>query len=188
MFWLVTMICLTLYGGYLPFNNISAGFFTENYFKDMKKTEAQHQAGIYMSIPFFLSAFLVPVFGSLIDKYGQRAYLALVASLLGLFSFIMFYFCPPVLALALLGVTYSMFASVVWPAISLVVKKSSAGFAYGVTTSVQNIGLSIFPLIVAAIYSNSKNYYTAISFFIVMMSISIGLSIWLIIIKQTKGR
>jgi MFS family permease len=180
LFWLITLLCLTLYGAVLPFNYIASGFLTETYFKNMSKVEAQNNAGIYMSIPFFISAFVVPLYGIIIDKYGQRAYLSLFASICGFICFIMLYIFPPILGLIILGLTYSMFASVIWPAISLVVKKSQVGFAYGVTTSIQNAGLAIFPIFVADIYSKSKSYYATLIFFLILMIISIILSLLLI--------
>lgn len=180
LYWLITIICITLYGAVLPFNYISSEFFIETHFKGMPKIEAQNKAGIYMSIPFFISAFMVPLYGSLIDKFGQRAYLSLLASFLGLFSFILFFNFTPIAGLIVLGFTYSMFASVIWPAISLVVKKNRVGFAYGLTTSLQNAGLALFPMIVASIYSSSHSYQTTLMFFVILMIISIGLSVLLI--------
>lgn len=177
LFWLITIICFTLYGAFLPFNYIAAGFFTETYFVGMDTHEAQHLAGLYMSIPFFISAFSIPIYGIIIDKYGQRANLALASSICGLFSFILFFFTPPIYALILLGCTYSLFASIIWPSVSLVVKESVVGLAYGVTTAIQNFGLVIFPMIVASIYSNTNNYYSTLSFFIFMMVVSIVFSI-----------
>ena len=186
MFWLITALCLTLYGAVLPFNYIASGFLTETYFKDMSKIEAQNKAGIYMSVPFFISAFMVPIYGILIDKYGQRANLSLFASFVGLICFTMFYYCPPLLALIILGLTYSMFASVIWPCISLVVKKNLVGFAYGVTTSIQNAGLAVFPIIVASIHSKSGSYYTTLTFFIILTLISIGISCMMIAENNNK--
>lgn len=180
IFWLISMLCFTLYGAFLPFNYIAAGFFTEIYFVGMDRFEAQHKAGIYMSIPFFISGFLIPVFGIIIDKYGKRAYLAMAASICGFISFTFFYFAPPIISLILLGCTYSIFASIIWPSISIVVKKNNVGLAYGVTTAIQNFGLVIFPMIVASIFSSTKNYYSTLTFFIFMMIISIVLSMMLI--------
>ncbi len=125
MFWLISIICITLYGAVLPFNYIASGFLTTTVFADVTdKQLAQEKAGLYMSIPFFISAFMVPLYGTIIDKFGQRAYLTLLSSVVGLLSFAMFFYFPAAYALVLLGMTYSMFASVIWPAISLVVKKS----------------------------------------------------------------
>jgi MFS family permease len=184
LFWLISLICLFLYGGYLPFNYIASGFLTENYFNNMPKVDAQNKAGLFMSVPFFISAIMVPIYGIIIDIFGQRAYLSLFASFLGFISFTMFFYVPPIYALIMLGLTYSLFASVIWPAISLVVRKDLVGFAYGVTTSLQNAGLSLFPLVVAAIYSHSKNYLTTIYFFLSLMLISILFSIALILVNS----
>lgn len=181
LYWLTTALCLTLYGGYLPFNYISSGFFTKTYFNSMDPIEASKLAGIYMSIPFFISAFMVPIFGILIDRFGQRAYLSLIAGIMGMLGFISFILMSnPLFGLIILGLTYSMFASVIWPAISLVVKKSSVGLAYGLTTSIQNIGLAVFPIIVASIYSQSNSYFNTLLFFISVMILSILLALVLI--------
>jgi MFS family permease len=184
LFWLITAICVFLYGGYLPFNYIASAFLTENYFSNMPKIDAQNKAGVYMSIPFFISAFMVPINGIIIDLFGQRAYLSLFSSFLGFISFTMFFYLPPIYGLIMLGLTYSLFASVIWPAISLVVRKDLVGFAYGITTSLQNAGLSLFPIIVAAIYSHSKNYLPTIYFFVSLMMVSILISVALIVVNS----
>ena len=65
----------------------------------------------------------------------------------------------PVLPLVGQGIAYSFYAAVIWPSVPLTVEKKYTGTAFGVITSVQNIGLSIFPLIIAFIYSASGNRY-----------------------------
>ena len=125
MFWLLSFVCCALYSAVLPFNYIASGFLTRTVFKDVKdKALAQEKAGMYMSIPFVISGFLVPLFGYTIDKVGQRAYLAVFSSIMGLIAFSSLYYINPLYSLILIGVTYSLFASVIWPAISLVVKKN----------------------------------------------------------------
>jgi len=47
----------------MPFNNIASGYFTSTTFKDLQKADARHMAGIYMSLPFMISAVLIPFFG-----------------------------------------------------------------------------------------------------------------------------
>lgn len=125
MFWLLSVICCVLYGAVLPFNYIASGFLTKTVFKDIKdKQIAQEKAGIYMSIPFIISGFMVPLFGSLSDKFGQRAYLAVFSCLMGLLAFGSLYYVNALYSLILIGTTYSLFVSVIWPAISLVVNKN----------------------------------------------------------------
>ncbi len=189
MFWLICILCTLLYSTILPFNYIASGFLTDTYFKHMKLSheESQNLAGIYMSVPFFIAGFLIPINGFLIDVFGKRAYFILLSSILAFCTFILFYFTTPMVGLVLLGVTYSVFAAVIWPVISLVVRKSHVGFAYGVATSLQNLGLSITPLIVAYIFSKSNSYFTTIIFFVAMTLVSIVFSIALIILNQKRG-
>jgi len=187
IFWTITALCVTLYSCVLPFNNIASGFFANTWFKEYPKDQATHKAGIAMSIPFFISAFLVPFFGVFIDKFGNRAYLSFVSSFLCLIAFSMFFFSSPLYAVILIGITYSLFASVIWPAISLVVNYKIVGFAYGVTTSLQNLGLVVFPLIVAYIYSSSNNYYYTLYLFIVLACVSILLSTYLIYLDHVNN-
>lgn len=184
IFWLLAIICVTLYGGFLPFNNIAAAFLTNTYFKDkgMSEKDSRNSAGMYMAIPFFMGIFFVPLFGYILDKVGKRAYFALLSAILGFLCFIMFYFLPPIIPLITLGMTYSLFASVIWPSIAIVTKKEYAGLAFGISTSFQNAGLALFPVIVATILTNTNNnYYISLGFFLLMMGISFLMCILLIL-------
>jgi len=60
--------------------------------------------------------------------------------------------------LTLLGFSYSIFASVLWPAVALVVEKKLVGLALGIMQSFQNLTLFISPIIVASIFSSTKSY------------------------------
>jgi hypothetical protein len=46
-----------------------------------------------------------------------------------------------------------------WPCVPLVVNKKYLGIAYGVAFSIQNVGLALFPLVIAYIYDNSNDQY-----------------------------
>jgi len=59
----LTLICGTLYAAVIPFNNIATGYFTTTVFQNIPQSEAKHMAGIYMSLPFLISAIFVPIFG-----------------------------------------------------------------------------------------------------------------------------
>ena len=62
MFWLLTMLCLMTYGCVMPFNYIATGLSTSTSLRDMPSKEGRKIAGIYMGIPFFIGAIMVPVF------------------------------------------------------------------------------------------------------------------------------
>jgi len=108
--------------------------------------------------------FLRPIQNSdsfLVDKIGRRAKIAALASFLLFIVHFTLAVSPasPILPLVGQGIAYSFYAAVIWPSVPLTVEKRYTGTAFGVITSVQNIGLSIFPLIIAAIYSASDNRY-----------------------------
>ena len=181
MYWLLTMLCLLTYGCVMPFNYIATGLFTSTSLRDMPAKDARKVAGVYMGIPFFIGAIMVPVFGSLIDKYGNRTIFCLSSGIMCVLTFIFFYIITPVIPLILLGFSYSIFASVVWPSIAIAVNdKEKVGLAFGITTSFQSAGLALFPLIVAAIYASYGSYSMCLVFFAVLGFISMIFGLWII--------
>ena len=82
-----------------------------------------------MSIPYFISACICPIFGKLVDQYGYRAIVACLApflllcvhTLLGLTRI------DPLKIFLLQGLAYSSFAVVIWPCIPLVVEDRLVG-------------------------------------------------------------
>lgn len=183
MFWLVVLVCFTLYGSFMPFNNIASAFMKSKYLSDMNPSAAEQVAGHYMAIPFFIGALFVPIFGYMIDNLGKRDLFILLSSVFGLGSFILFLFpIHPIFPLLMLGMTYSIFAGVIWPAISLVCSEDKLGLALGITTSFQNLGMAVFPLIIAYILTKTNQNYTAVLIFLMILCfISMIISIAVII-------
>lgn len=176
LFWLISIIILTSYGALMPFNYLSVGFFTQSEYKISKK-----KAGILMGVPFLMGAILVPILGKIIDKYAFRCLLIIISGFFCLISFILFNFIKPYIPLFFLGAGYSIFASVLWPAVPIVLNnKEISGFAYGISTSLQNISMSINPMITAWILVNYNNeYFYCMMFLCLICFFSIGFSFWL---------
>lgn len=120
---MISMIGLLMYGGILPFNYIASSFLIKAWYNNEPTVEAQKVVGFAMGLPFLISSFLIPLLGLVIDKYGHRANTILISAVCGLITFILFLFINPIVPLILLGVTYSLFASIFWPSITLVVPK-----------------------------------------------------------------
>lgn len=126
-----------------------------------RQSDAQLQAGTIMSIPYIISACLSPILGGFVDKFGYRAVISTIAPivliivhlLLGLTN------VDPIGPLVGQGLAYCGFAAVVWPSVALVVEEHLVGLGYGICFSIQNLGLAIFPLIIATIYQSSGNEY-----------------------------
>jgi MFS family permease len=136
---------------------------------------ATETSGKIMSIPYFLSALLSPLCGHIIDKVGSRAIIACFASimLIAVHLALALSVSSPVLPLIGQGLAYTFYASVIWPSVPLTVKEESVGTAFGTITAIQNIGLAIFPLIIAAIYTASDEMYIPnVEFFFVGCAIT----------------
>lgn len=137
-------------------------------FCDAQK-RATEAAGKYMSIPYFMSVILSPLLGHLVDVVGLRAFFACLAPV-----FLVFVHATmavgsksPLLPLIGQGVAYALFAAVIWPSVPLTVDERFTGTAFGVITGIQNIGLSVIPLIVAAIYRVDDKYIPGVEYFFV---------------------
>ena len=50
--------------------------------------------------------------------------------------------------MVVLGLAYSGFVASIWPLVPLTVDEANVGFAYGIMTSLQNMGLTVVPLMV----------------------------------------
>jgi len=189
LFWLISIMCFLLYGSFIPFTNISSAFLIENYFQSSTLTieEIQKKAGLYMSIPFYICSIIVPIVGYLIDLIGQRAYLSLLTSIIGVLAFCMFYFLPPIWPLIMLGINYSLFVSIIWPAIAFVIDDKQIAFAYGLTFTFINVFQAIVHTVISFIYDSSKSYLNTLKLFISINIVSILISIVLIIIDTKRN-
>mmetsp|Transcript_26949 Transcript_26949/g.93536 ORF Transcript_26949/g.93536 Transcript_26949/m.93536 type:complete len:552 (-) Transcript_26949:41-1696(-) len=174
-FWLLTFACVVVYGCVLPFNNVAQSLLVSMFICHgscclpadtkavcaAKNNKAAITAGHVMGIPYIISAVASPLLGGLVDRIGGRARLALGSSVvligvhlsLGLAGPDDFGIDYTYVPLIFQGVAYSIFAAALWPSVPYLVKPHQTGSAYGVMTALQNGGLALFPLLVAAINS-----------------------------------
>ena len=179
IFWILSLLILTAYGCLMPFNYMAVGFFTNNY------NISKNLAGTLMGTPFLMGAIFVPLLGAFVDKFGYRAEMVLCSGFFLLSSFILFNIMNPYIPLMLLGFGYSIFACVLWPAISIaIVNKNIVGFAYGVATCLQNISMSVNPMIIAELLVTYKSYSYCLVFLGIVSLITILLSCYLYYINK----
>jgi len=133
-----------------------------------KQHAATEHAGKIMSIPYLISALSSPPLGHLVDRVGRRAKIAVFSSCL-LFAVhltLALSASSPIGPMVGQGIAYSLYAAVLWPSVPLTVPKQFTGTAFGVITSIQNIGLAMFPLMIAGIYNASgQRYIPNVEFF-----------------------
>ena len=146
-FWLVTAICVLYYACVFPFVAIALPYFMSHF--GLSKSEA----AALNSLIYIMSAPLAPCFGLLIDVVGFNACFVLLANCMCLTAHLLLAFAPitPWIGVAIIGISYSMLASSLWPMVSLLVDKQMLGTAYGLMQSWQNLGLAVIAIAVGAI-------------------------------------
>jgi MFS family permease len=104
-------------------------------------------------IPFFTILF-TPLFGALVDKVGKATMWMVVGAALVLTSHLIITFAPQgvpmyaYIAIALLGIGYSLVPSAMWPSVPKIIPEKLLGSAYALIFWVQNIGLGFVPLLI----------------------------------------
>ena len=181
MFWIISLLILLNYGCLMPFNYMAVGFFTKTH------NITKNIAGLLMGMPFIMGAFFVPILGYLVDKWGFRVELVFSSGFFLITAFILFNLMKPYFPLILLGFGYSIFACVLWPSISIALEdKKLAGFGYGVSSGMQNVSMSINPMIIAKILVKYKSYFYCLIFLMTISFVSVLISGYLYFINSTK--
>ncbi|KAI8601480.1 major facilitator superfamily domain-containing protein [Dissophora ornata] len=184
-FWILCLCCISLYGAVVPFIHVSSDFLQKKWY--MKNPT---KAGAVMSIPDIVSSVGSPLCGYLVDRFGHRARYIPFSAILLIWAHTQlgFTFVTPIAAMFVLGLAYSLFASVLWPCIPFLVKDHQLGTAYGLVTIALNISLTFFPMIVATILHDTDGSYVHVEgLFIGLAAIGMVLSILLNVLDHRQG-
>ncbi|CEM27818.1 unnamed protein product [Vitrella brassicaformis CCMP3155] len=187
VYWVASMVCLVLYCAILPFNNIASAFLVEEWYYDQPPAQAREHAGQVMSIIFAFSAVASPIFGIVSDKVGKRVGFCFWSSLLvGLAHYLLLHVTPEI-PMILLGLGYTVFATVIWPCLGLAVDEHHAGTAYGFATALQNAGLFLVPLQVAYLRAKTGRYVVVEHMFIALSCLAAFFCVWLYYLDSKHG-
>lgn len=135
-----------------------------------QKDQATETAGFLMTIPYLVTICTIFLFGHYcVDIYGWRVEMLNCAPvLLGIAHLLLLLLRGSLIpSLVLEGIGYSIGVSALCASLAVVVNQSVSGLAFGLYTSIQNIGLTVTPLIVASIYSYSGKYLPSIELLII---------------------
>ena len=111
-------------------------------------------------IPFFTILF-TPLFGALVDRVGKATLWMIIGAGLVLTSHIIITFAPQgvpmyaYIAIALLGIGYSLVPSAMWPSVPKIIPEKNLGTAYSLIYWVQNMGMWAVPIYVGKIFTNT---------------------------------
>jgi predicted MFS family arabinose efflux permease len=178
-FWYVSFLCLAFYSLVFPFVAFSSLFLQKKF------GLSPGQAGLFGSFVYIATAVITPLFGLVLDRMGKRATIMLFGSLiivpchlaLGLTNF------SPLLPIIGLGVSFSFVASALWPSLPLLVEEKRLGTAFGLTTLLQNAGLTVFPWVAGKLtdlsdgdYKNSMLMFAGLGVVALVLSVLLRLS------------
>jgi MFS family permease len=116
--------------------------FAIEYFQHAKGLTLQ-QAGSVNSGVFAAAIFATPLFGLLADRFGHRALMLSIGTLLLPVTFAVLGLTDlsPWISTVLMGVSFALVPAIIWPATTLIVEPRRLGTALGVITLLQNVGL-----------------------------------------------
>lgn len=152
-----------------------------------------------ISIPDTLSALLVPPCSLFVDYYGHRATLLFISSvMIALVHLTLgFTFIIPWIPLTFLGLSYAFYGVAIWPSIACLVTHEEEklenqnqsqsggheikllGTAYGLSTSILNMALTITPLLAALVRSHTGGFVSVECLFTMMAGGGALVSLWL---------
>lgn len=151
-FWLLTGSCVLTYMSVFPYIQNCSDLLQTKYGFDKVR------AGYLFGVPYIISAVASPFLGAAIDKFGKRAMLICLSSILLIIGFGASMMMPEchqcyneMYPLIFTGIGYSIYASAIWGSVPYVVSPNAVGTAFGLATSIQNIGLCTAPTIVGFI-------------------------------------
>ena len=203
-YWYVTLLCVTFYSAIFRFTALSTDFFhskwglpltvgSEGGFLTQALYNILHMfstAGGTTTIIIFASMVLAPFSGKLLDRFGRRASVMVVGSILMIPSFLTMAFTmvPPAIPMIVLGAAFVMVPAAMWPSIPLIVEKNRVGTAFGLTTMIQNIGLALFPWLNGLLRDATMEYSASMIMFSMLGVVGLIFAILLLRADGREGR
>ena len=191
-FWLITILCLIFYSAVFPFLKFATNLMI------IKYGVSPDLAGMIPGLLPFGTILLTPLFGSLYDKMGKGATLMIIGSVL--LTVVHILFAMPllnvwwfaVIIMVLLGIAFSLVPSAMWPSVPKIIPMKQLGSAYAIIFYIQNIGLSMVPVLIGKVISantaNGTTDYTApMSIFALFGAIAVVVAVLLKIVDKKYG-
>lgn len=188
-FWLITFLCLIFYSAVFPFLKFATNLMI------IKYNVSPDLAGIIPGLLPFGTILLTPLFGSLYDKVGKGATLMIFGSIL--LTVVHILFAMPllnvwwfaVIVMIILGVAFSLVPSALWPSVPKIIPMKQLGSAYAIIFYIQNIGLSMVPVLIGTVIKNNTangttDYTMPMSIFALFGAVAVAISILLKIVDK----
>ena len=152
-FLMIAVLCVTFYCCVIRFKKFGVSILLPLFGVDLDVATV-----LLAMIPFFTILF-TPLFGALVDRVGKATLWMIVGSALVLVSHLIITFAPQgvpayaYVAIALLGIGYSLVPSAMWPSVPKIIPEKNLGTAYSLIYWVQNLGMWAVPIYVGRIFT-----------------------------------
>lgn len=150
-FWLMAALCVLFYSCVFPFLKYAPDLMTNKFGIE------ESWSGVIPSVLPLGTVLLTPLFGSIYDKKGKGATIMIIGALMlvGIHAL----FSVPginnwvyaVCLTVLLGISFSLVPSAMWPSVTKIIPEKQLGTAYALIFWVQNIGLMGVPLLIGVV-------------------------------------
>ena len=192
-FWMLVINCMMMYGSFFGFTGNGNDVLIKLY------GMSANEAGILLMIFYLSSSLITPFFGLWADKYGNRVTSQIVVIIIFILSLLFMIYIPTdcnkyivILPLVLIGLFYAIWATMFFPCVALIVKEKTVGTAFGINNSLENLNLSVSPLIFGVIHDKTQmksGYFWSIIFLIGQAIIGLFSMIAVYIYNlRTKGK
>lgn len=153
-FWLIAILCVLFYSGVFPFLKFATKLMIYKYGVEPEL------AGLIPAMLPFGTILLTPIFGSLYDRLGKGATLMIIGS--AMLTLVHVLFALPILnvwwfailVMIVLGIAFSLVPSAMWPSVPKIIPMKQLGSAYAIIFYIQNIGLSMVPVMIGKVIQN----------------------------------
>jgi predicted MFS family arabinose efflux permease len=146
--WYIAILCVLFYSAVFPFLKYATDLMVNKFHVD-----AEFAGLIPMLLPLG-TILLTPFFGNLYDRKGKGASIMIIGAALLIFVHAM-YSIPflkatpiAIVLIIILGIGFSLVPSAMWPSVPKIIPEKQLGTAYALIFWVQNIGLSLVPLLI----------------------------------------
>jgi len=152
------MLCVLYYSAIFPFQRYAANMLQCNLGID-----ATTAADIFRWFPIG-AAVLTPFLGYFLDRKGKGASMLILGAILMIVCHLTFALLLPAYpskalaftAIIVLGVSFSLVPAALWPSVPKIMDARFLGSAYSLIFWVQNIGLSLFPILIGIVLTSSN--------------------------------
>ena len=150
-FWYITLLCLMFYAGVFPFLKFATKLMVIKYGVD------EDLAGAIPSMLPYGTIVLTPLFGYIYDRIGKGATLMLIGSVM--LTLVHAVFAVPgltsiaiaIVMMVFLGIAFGLVPSAMWPSVPKIIPMQLLGTAYALIFYIQNIGLSLVPIMIGKV-------------------------------------